>query len=160
MAAEKAGWKAPLGAGEGRGIALHGSFLSAVAQVVEVAVDGKGALSVKRVVAAVDCGTVVNPDIVTAQVESAVIFGLSAALFGRISIKQGRVVEENFPDYDMVRLAQAPSIEVHIVPSEAPSGGIGEPGLPPLAPALANAIFAATGRRIRSLPVSGEGYSA
>lgn len=160
LAAEKAGWKTPLGAGEGRGIALHGSFLSAVAQVVEVAVDNKGALKVKRVVAAVDCGTVVNPDIVTAQVESAVIFGLSAALFGRISIKQGRVVEENFPDYDMVHLAQAPSIEVYIVPSEAPAGGIGEPGLPPLAPALANAIFAATGRRVRSLPVSGEGYSA
>jgi isoquinoline 1-oxidoreductase subunit beta len=160
LAAEKAGWKAPLGAGEGRGIALHGSFLSAVAQVVEVAVDGKGALSVKRVVAAVDCGTVVNPDIVKAQVESGVIFGLSAALFGRISIKEGRVVEENFPDYDMVHLAQAPNIEVYIVPSEEPPGGIGEPGLPPLAPALANAIFAATGRRIRSLPVTGEGFSA
>src|SRR6185312_113584 len=159
LAAEKAGWKAPLGSGEGRGIALHGSFLSAVAQVVEVAVDGKGALRVKRVVAAVDCGTVVNPDIVTAQVESAVIFGLSAALFGRISIKEGRVVEENFPDYDVVHLAQAPSIEVYIVPSDEPPGGIGEPGLPPLAPALANAIFAATGRRIRSLPVTAEGYS-
>jgi isoquinoline 1-oxidoreductase subunit beta len=160
LAAEKAGWKAPLGAGEGRGIALHGSFLSAVAQVVEVAVDGKGALSVKRVVAAVDCGTVVNPDIVKAQVESGVIFGLSAALFGRISIKEGRVVEENFPDYDMVHLAQAPNIEVYIVPSEEPPGGIGEPGLPPLAPALAHATFAATNRRTRSLPVTGEGFSA
>jgi isoquinoline 1-oxidoreductase beta subunit len=128
-----------------------------VAEVVEVEIGAKGALRVRRVVAAVDCGTVVNPDIVKAQVESGIVYGLSAALFGKITIKDGRVVEQNFPDYDVVHLAQTPAIEVHIVVNDNPPGGIGEPALPP---ALANAIFAATGKRVRSLPLVDQGFSA
>jgi isoquinoline 1-oxidoreductase beta subunit len=111
------------------------------------------------VVAAVDCGTVVNPDIVKAQAEGGIVYGLSAALFGKITLKDGRVVEQNFPDYDVVHLAQMPAIEVHIVANDRPPGGIGEPALPPVAPALANAIFAATGKRVRSLPVVDRGFS-
>ena len=160
LVADKAGWGAPMRPGQGRGIAMHTSFLSASAQVVEVTVGAKGALKVDRVVAAVDCGTMVNPDIVRAQVESAVIFGLSAALFGKITIKGGEVEQFNFPDYDMVRMAQAPRIEVYQVASEAPPGGIGEPGLPPVAPALGNAIFAATSKRVRSLPFMDQGFTA
>ncbi len=159
LAAEKAGWGRPLPAGEGRGLALHTSFASGVAEVAEVAVGPSGQLRVKRVVAAVDCGTVVNPDIVRSQVEGAIVYGLSAALFGKITIKDGRVVEQNFPDYNVVRLAEMPAVEVHIVESQAPPGGIGEPGLPPLAPAVANAIFAATGKRIRALPLVEQGLS-
>ena len=159
-ASDEAGWGTPLPAGEGRGIALHTSFGTAVAEVAEVAVGAKGALTVRRVTAAVDCGSVVNPDIVRAQVESAIVYGLSAALFGKITIRDGRVEQQSFPDYDVVHMAQAPKIAVHVVASDAPPGGIGEPGLPPLAPALANAIFAATGRRIRALPLTDQGLSA
>jgi isoquinoline 1-oxidoreductase beta subunit len=160
LVADKAGWATPLPKGQGRGLALHTSFQTAVAEVVEVTTGDKGALKVDRVVAAVDCGTMVNPDIVTAQVASGIIYGLSAALFGKITIKNGAVQQQNFPDYDVVHMAQAPRIEVHLTPSEAPPGGIGEPGLPPLAPALANAIFAATGKRIRSLPLADQGFVA
>jgi isoquinoline 1-oxidoreductase beta subunit len=160
LVAEKAGWKTPLPPGRGRGVAIHTSFATAVAEVVEVEIGASGALRVRRVVAAVDCGTVVNPDIVKAQVESGIVYGLSAALFGKITLKGGRVVEQNFPDYDVVHLAQAPAIEVHIVVNDDPPGGIGEPALPPVAPALANAIFAASGKRVRSLPLVDQGYSA
>ncbi|HYA73423.1 MAG TPA: molybdopterin cofactor-binding domain-containing protein, partial [Roseiarcus sp.] len=113
-----------------------------------------------RVIAAVDCGTIVNPDIVRAQIEGAIVFALSAALFGKITIRGGRVEQRNFPDYGVVRLSQAPRIEVHLVDNAEPPGGVGEPGAPPLAPALANAIFAATGKRLRSLPIVDSGFTA
>ncbi len=139
--------------GRGRGIALAESFHSIVAQVAEVeVVDSK--LSVKRVVCVIDCGFAVNPYTIVAQMESGIIFALSAALYGEISIKEGRVQQANFPQYDMVRLANTPEIEVHIIQSGTDHlGGVGEPGTPPLAPAVCNAIFAATGKRIRSLPI-------
>ena len=125
--ADKAGWASPMAKGQGRGIALHTSFQTAVAEVVEVTIGDKGALKVDRVVAAVDCGTLVNPDIVVAQVSGAIIYGLSAALFGKITIKDGRVEQQNFPDYEVVHMAQAPRIEVHLTQSAAAPGGIGEP---------------------------------
>ncbi len=159
LAAEKAGWGAPLAAGRGRGIALHVSFLSAVAEVVEVSFGAGVALRVERVVAAVDCGTVVNPDVVRAQIEGAIVFALSAALFDKIAIRGGWVEQRNFPDYQVVRMAEAPRIEVHLVDSAEPPGGAGEPGVPPLAAALANAIFSATGKRLRSLPIVDQGFS-
>ncbi|MGE3649230.1 MAG: molybdopterin cofactor-binding domain-containing protein [Reyranellaceae bacterium] len=151
-AAKAAGWWTPAPAGVGRGVALRQSFGSIVAQVAEVAVEGN-AIRVKRVVCAVDCGRVVNPAIVRAQIESGIVFGLSAALFGEITIKNGVVEQGNFPDYDVVRLADMPVIETLIVGApESPMGGIGEPGTPPIAPAVGNAIFALTGKRLRSLP--------
>jgi len=152
-AATQAGWGKPLKKGIGRGIALHESFHSIVGQVAEVSVGSNGAIQVQRVVCAIDCGLAVNPDTVAAQMESGIIYGLSAVLFGEITIGKGRVVQHNFPDYDMVRLAQAPAIEVHIVNSDAALGGVGEPGTPPIAPAVANAIYAATGKRLRRLPI-------
>jgi isoquinoline 1-oxidoreductase beta subunit len=160
MVADKSDWGAPIPAGRGRGVALHTSFQTACAEVVEVTVGAKGALKVDRVVAAVDCGTIVNPDIVRAQLEGAIIFGLSAALFGAITIKDGRVEQTNFDSYPVVHMDQAPRIDVYLAPSVSPPGGIGEPGLPPIAPALANAIFAATGKRVRALPLAEQGFSA
>ena len=151
--AAKAGWGTPLEKGIGRGIALHESFHSIVAQVADVAVSADGGIQVKRVVCVIDCGPIVNPDTVVAQMESGIIFGLSAALFGEITFKDGRVEQGNFPSYDMVRMAQTPEIEVHIIDSHAALGGVGEPGTPPIAPAVTNAIFAATGKRIRQLPI-------
>jgi len=151
-AAKAAGWGTPLASGIGRGIALRQSFGSIVAQVAEVAIEG-GAIRVKRVVCAVDCGRVVNPAIVRAQMESGIVYGLSAALYGEITIKNGAVEQGNFPDYDVVRLADMPVIETVIVGSpDSPMGGVGEPGTPPIAPAVGNAIFALTGKRLRSLP--------
>jgi isoquinoline 1-oxidoreductase beta subunit len=153
LAADKAGWGRPLPAGRARGVALHESFGSIVAEVVEASlVDGRP--RVHRVVCAVDCGTVVNPGIVAQQIESGVIFGLSAALYGRIDIVDGAVQQSNFPDYRIVGLAESPVVETHLVASTRPPSGVGEPGLPPLAPALANALFVLTGRRWRSLPFS------
>jgi isoquinoline 1-oxidoreductase beta subunit len=151
LAAEKAGWGSPLPAGRGRGIACYFSFGSWVAEVAEVSVQGKE-LRVHRVVAAVDCGRVVNPDTIQAQVESAVAYGLSAALHGEITLERGRVRQGNFDDYEPLRLDEMPAVEVHLVPSAEDPGGIGEPGLPPIAPAVANAIFAATGQRLRRMP--------
>jgi isoquinoline 1-oxidoreductase beta subunit len=153
LAAERAGWAQALPAGVGRGLALHESFGSIVAQVLELRLDPGGQPRVLRVVAAIDCGTVVNPRIVERQMEGAVIFGLSAALWGRIDIVAGRVQQRNFPDYPLLTLAQTPRIETHIVASEHPPGGVGEPGTPPVAPALANALFALSGERRRSLPL-------
>ena len=158
--AEKADWGKPLEKGAGRGIALHESFHSIVAQVADVAVTNDGEVQVKRVVCVIDCGQTVNPDTIIAQMESGIIFGLSAALFGEITIKDGRVEQGNFPSYDMVRLAETPHIEVHIVASDYPMGGVGEPGTPPIAPAVTNAIFAATGKRIRQLPIRAEALKA
>ena len=153
LAAEKAGWQTPPPAGVARGVALAESFHSIVAEVAEVEMVN-GAPRVRRVVCAVDCGFAVNPDIVVAQMESAIIFGLTAALHGEITLKGGRVEQSNFPSYEMVRLASTPQIEVHIVNSGLDHlGGIGEPGTPPIAPAVCNALFKLTGKRIRSLPI-------
>jgi len=159
LAAEKADWGKPLtaatnGGRRGRGIAVHESFDSYVAQVVEVTVAADGSFKVDRVVCAVDCGIVVNPDNVRSQVEGGVGFALSAALHGAITLKEGVVEQSNFHDYAPIRINEMPKVEVHIVPSSEKPTGIGEPGVPPLAPALANAIAAATGKRIRSLPIS------
>jgi isoquinoline 1-oxidoreductase beta subunit len=153
LAAQKAGWGAPLPAGMHRGIALTHCFGSYVAEVAEVSIGEDGRPKVHRIVAAVDCGHVVNPQIIRRQIEGAIVYGLSAALYGRIDLEGGEVVQGNFDDYPVLRMREMPKVEVHIVPStEAPSG-IGEPGLPPAAPAVCNAIFAATGKRIRKLPI-------
>lgn len=152
VAARSANWGQALPAGEGRGIALVESFGTLVCQVVEVAVSGS-TLIVKRVVAAVDCGDVVHRSAALAQVEGGILFGLSAALHGEITIDKGAVVQSNFHDHRVLRINEAPAIEVHFIASDAPRGGLGEPGVPPIAPAVVNAIFAATGQRIRSLPI-------
>jgi isoquinoline 1-oxidoreductase subunit beta len=152
--AEKSEWGKPLGQGRGRGIAIHECYGSIIGQVAEVTVSQKGEVKVDRVVAAVDCGHVVNPGIVEAQIQSGVIYGLSAALYGEITIKQGRVEQGNFDDYQVVRLADAPKIEVYLALSGGKKwGGIGEPGTAATAPAVANAVFAATGTRVRSMPL-------
>jgi isoquinoline 1-oxidoreductase beta subunit len=155
LAAEKAGWGKPLPAGVHRGIAVVQSFGSWCAEVAEVSVGADGAPKVHRVVGAVDCGMTVNPDIIKRQVESAIVYGLTAALYGKISFKDGRVEQSNFHDYKMLRINEMPKVEVHIVESKEAPGGIGEPGTPPVAPAVSNAIFAATGKRIRKLPLLG-----
>ena len=152
LAAEKGNWGSKLPPGVGRGIATHFSFDSYVAQVVEASVE-KGAVRVHRVVCAVDCGLVINPDTVRAQMEGGIIFGLTAALKTEITLKDGRVEQGNFHDYQMLRIFESPEIEVHIVPSGENPTGVGEPGVPPVAPALANALFAATGKRLRRLPI-------
>jgi isoquinoline 1-oxidoreductase subunit beta len=153
LAAEKAGWGRPLPPGSGRGVSVQYAFGSYVAQVAEVTVSKDSGVRVPRVVCAVDCGIIVNPDTVKAQMESGIIFGLTAALFGEITLKGGRVEQHNFNDYRMLRINEAPEIEVYLVNSDAAPGGIGEAGTAALAPALTNAIFTATGRRIRKLPV-------
>jgi isoquinoline 1-oxidoreductase beta subunit len=152
LAAEKSAWGTPLPEGHVRGLALHESFGSIVAQVAEVSLqDGKP--RVHRVVCAVDCGTVINPGLVAQQMEGAVIFALTAALYGRIDLVEGVVQQRNFDSYRMLSLAQAPLVETWLVPSTRPPAGVGEPGVPPLAPALANALFVLTGKRQRSLPL-------
>jgi isoquinoline 1-oxidoreductase beta subunit len=156
LAALKAGWGTPLPAGRGRGIAVHESFGSFIAQVAEVSVTPEGAVRVHRVVCAIDCGRTVNPDTIAAQMESGIAFGLSAALHGAITLKNGRVEQSNFHDYPLLRLNEMPQVEVHIVPSKEKPGGVGEPGVPPIAPAVANAIFALTGARLRTLPMTTE----
>jgi len=153
LAAEKANWGKPLPKGVARGIATHFSFETYVAQVIEASVEKNGNVKVRRVVCAVDCGRVINPDIVKAQMEGGIVFGLTAALKTEITLENGRVQQRNFHDYQMLRMFESPVIEVHIVPSDASPTGVGEPSVPPVAPALSNAIFAATCKRIRSLPI-------
>jgi isoquinoline 1-oxidoreductase subunit beta len=152
VAAQKAGWGSPLPAGVFRGIAVAQSFGSYVAEVAEVSVGADGTPRVHRVVAAVDCGMTVNPTIIERQIEGAIAFGLTAALYGKITLKDGRIEQSNFHDYPILRSNEMPKVEVHIVASTEKPGGIGEPGTPPIAPAVANALFAATGKRLRSLP--------
>ena len=151
LAADKAGWGAPLPKGVARGIAVHESFGSVCAQVAEVSVDN-GKIKVRRVVAAIDCGLAVNPLTISAQVESAIVFGLSAALYGQVTLKDGVVEQGNFHNYPVLRINDMPKIEVHIVPGGTAPTGVGEPGTPPIAPAVSNAIFALTGKRLRELP--------
>jgi isoquinoline 1-oxidoreductase subunit beta len=153
LAAERAGWGGKLPEHSGRGLAHHFSFNTYVAHVAEVSVSNDGRMRVNRVVCAVDCGLAVNPDLVTAQIEGGVIFGLSAALKGEITLDHGRVQQTNFHDYEIPRIDEAPVVEVHIVQSDAPPTGVGEPGVPPLAPAVANALYAAIARRVRQLPI-------
>jgi isoquinoline 1-oxidoreductase beta subunit len=158
LVAAKAGWGTPLRPGKagekrGRGIAVVESFNTYVAQVAEVTVDKDGKLKVDRVVCAVDCGIAVNPDNIRAQMEGAIGFGLSAALYGAITLKNGNVEQSNFHDYQVLRINEMPEVEVHIVPSTEKPTGVGEPGVPPIAPAVANAIAAATGKRLRNLPL-------
>ncbi len=153
LAAEKAGWgSGPLPKGRGRGIAVAEAFKTYVAQVVEVSVEDSGQIKVDRVVCAVDCGTPINPDVITAQMEGGIGFGLGAALYGAITLKDGRVEQDNFNGYRVLRMNEMPKVEVHIVPSVEPPTGVGEPGVAPAGPALANAVFAATGKRIQVLP--------
>ena len=153
LAAERAGWGGPLPKGQGRGVSLQSAFGSYLAQVAEVEVSKDGAVRVRRVVCAVDCGTVVNPDTVQAQIQSGIIFGATAALHGEITLKNGRVEQSNFDTYQMLRMNEAPAIEVHIVKSAEPPGGMGETGTSAIVPAIANAVFAATGKRLRKMPI-------
>ncbi|KAF1717081.1 twin-arginine translocation pathway signal protein [Pseudoxanthomonas yeongjuensis] len=151
LVAEKAGWGGPLEKGRARGVAVHESFGSFIAQVAEVSVEN-GTIRVHRVVCAVDCGVAINPAGIAAQIESGIAFGLGAALHSRITFKDGRVQESNYHDYQVLRMSEMPAVEVHIVPSTEKSGGVGEPGTPPIAPAVANALFALNGQRLRELP--------
>lgn len=157
LAAEQAGWDKPLAAGangekRGRGIAVHESFGSFVAQVAEVTVKADGSYRLDRVVCAVDCGIAINPDVIRAQMEGGIGFALAMARHSAITLKEGRVEQSNFHDFQVLRMNEMPRVDVHIVPSAANPSGVGEPGVPPLAPALANALFAATGVRLRKLP--------
>jgi isoquinoline 1-oxidoreductase beta subunit len=151
--AGQAGWGKALPADWGRGIAVHESFGSYVAHVIEASVSDSGQVRVRRVVAAIDCGPVVNPDTIRAQLEGATAFALTAALYGEISFEKGRVKQRNFHDYPLLRMHEMPVVEAHILPSQERMGGVGEPGVPSVAPALANAIFAVTGKRLRRLPI-------
>jgi isoquinoline 1-oxidoreductase subunit beta len=153
LAAEKAGWGQPLPDRAGRGIALQFAFGSYMAHVAEVEVSKDGRVRVRRVVCAVDCGTVVNPDTVRAQIQSASMFGITAALYGKITLKNGRVEQSNFDSYQILRIDEAPSVEVHIIQNLEAPGGMGEAGTSVIVPAVANAIFAATGKRLRQMPV-------
>jgi isoquinoline 1-oxidoreductase beta subunit len=152
VAAEKAGWGTPLPAGRARGVAVHQSFNSFVAEVAEVSIEA-GKVKVHRVVCAVDCGVAINPENIRAQMESGIAFGLSAALHGAITLKDGKVEQSNFDGYQVLRINEMPVVEVHIVPSTEKPTGVGEPGTPPIAPAVANAIFKLTGKPVRALPI-------
>jgi isoquinoline 1-oxidoreductase beta subunit len=154
LAADRAGWGTALPAGSGRGVSIQYAFGSYLAQVAEVSMDAQGHPRVGRVVCAMDCGQVVNPDGVRAQLEGGVTFGLSAALTNEITIANGRVQQGNFNDFVPLRIAEAPKVEVHLITSSASPGGVGETGTACVSAALCNAIYAATGKRVRTLPVS------
>jgi isoquinoline 1-oxidoreductase beta subunit len=153
LAAQKAGWGQSLPDRVGRGVSLQFVFATYLAQVAEVEVSKDGTVRVRRVVCAVDCGTVVNPDTVRAQIQSAIIFGITAALYGQITLKDGRVEQTNFDTYQMLRMNETPAIEVYIIQSSEPPGGMGEAGTSAVVPAVTNAIYAATGKRLRKLPI-------
>ena len=152
LAAEKAGWDKPAPAGVTRGVAVHESFGSVVAQIADVDLSGAEP-RVGRVVTAIDCGTAVNPAGIRQQMEGAIVFGLSAALHGQVDIVNGQVQASNFNDQPVLRIHETPEVEVLILPSDAHPEGVGEPGVPPIAPAVANALFALNGQRLRSLPL-------
>lgn len=154
LAADRAGWGTALPAGSGRGVSIQYAFGSYLAQVAEVSMDAQGRPRVGRVVCAMDCGQVVNPDGVRAQLEGGVTFGLSAALTNEITIANGRVQQGNFNDFVPLRIAEAPKVEVHLITSSESPGGVGETGTACVSAALCNAIYAATGKRVRTLPVS------
>jgi len=159
LAAKEAGWGSPLAPGKagtkrGRGVAVHESFNTYVAEIAEVTIDASNAIKVDRVVCAVDCGVAVNPDVIRAQMEGGIGFALAAALYGKITLKDGAVEQTNFHQYQVLRINEMPKVDVHIVASDAKPSGVGEPGVPPLAPAVANAIAAATGKRLRTLPLA------
>jgi isoquinoline 1-oxidoreductase beta subunit len=157
LAAEKAGWGNPLPTGQGRGMAYFATFgVTHVAQVVELTVGDDSRVRVKRVVCAVDCGMPLNPDNIEAQMQGGIVFGLTAALKAKVTIKDGMVQQSNFHDYPIWRMDEMPVIEVNIVPSDRKPTGIGEMGVPPVAPAVANAVFAITGKRIRHIPITAE----
>jgi isoquinoline 1-oxidoreductase beta subunit len=153
LAAREAGWGKALAEGRALGAAVHESFMSIVAQVAEVSLDPDGTPRVHRVVCAVDCGNVVHPDGVRAQMESAITMGLSAALWGEIAIEKGRITTTNYDRYPILRIGQVPRIDTHIIAQGDPMGGIGEPGTPPIAPAVCNALLRLTGSPVRRLPI-------
>jgi isoquinoline 1-oxidoreductase subunit beta len=156
LVAARSGWGQKLPARQGRGIAVHRSFLSYVAVVAQVAVGNDGQVTIPRIDMAIDCGLVVNPDRVRAQLEGAAIMAISNALYSNISAKEGRIEQGNFDDYAVARIDITPDTHVHLVDSDAAPAGVGEPGVPPTAPAICNAIYAATGKRIRSLPIGAQ----
>ena len=159
-AAERAGWERNLPEGHAMGIALQESFGSIVAQVAEVSINSDGSVRVHRVTCALDCGRSVNPDNVASQAESGIIYGLTAALFGEITIANGRVQQTNFSDYEMLRLSDSPEIDVVTIESGAALGGLGEPATPPVAAAVANAVYILTGQRVRELPLKNYRFTA
>lgn len=156
--AQISGWKKPLGPGKSRGIALHKSFGSIVGQVVEISMTEEKEVIIDKVYCVIDCGVTVNPDTIEAQMQGGIVFGLSAGLYGKINFSKGKVKQSNFPNYEMVRMKVMPEVIVDIIDNNEDPGGVGEPGTPPIAPALTNAIFAGNGERIRSLPLTEHGY--
>jgi len=152
VAAQKAGWGKPLPAGHAMGIAVHESFKSFIAQVAEVSVTSSGKIKVHKVVCAIDCGPIINPDTIKAQMEGSIVFALTSAFYGDISFENGRVKQRNFHDYKILRIHEAPLVETHIIESTDTMGGVGEPGVPPTAPAVANAVFVLTKNRLRKMP--------